>query len=60
MERIALLLRGALAARDVVGLKMNLEKSRLAEVLEKIPSLRKPTISTLVRGWLGGGRNRHR
>jgi len=53
MERIALLLRGALAARDVVGLKMNLEKSRLAEVLEKIPSLRKPTISPLSEdGWV--------
>lgn len=53
MERIALLLRGALAARDVVGLKMNLEKSRLAEILEKIPALRKPTISELSEeGWV--------
>ena len=53
MERIALLLKGALAARDVVGLKMNLEKSRLEEVLEKIPSLRKPTISPLAEdGWV--------
>ncbi|MGI9242423.1 MAG: ATP phosphoribosyltransferase, partial [Verrucomicrobiales bacterium] len=53
MERIALLLRGALAARDVVGLKMNLEKGRLAEILEKIPSLRKPTISPLAEeGWV--------
>ena len=53
MERIALLLKGALAARDVVGLKMNLEESRLAEILEKIPSLRKPTISPLAEdGWV--------
>jgi ATP phosphoribosyltransferase len=53
MERISLLLRGALAARDVVGLKMNLEKSRLAEILEKIPALRKPTISELSEeGWV--------
>ena len=53
MERIAVLLKGALAARDVVGLKMNLEKARLAEILEKIPSLRKPTISPLAEeGWV--------
>ena len=53
MERIALLLKGALAARDVVGLKMNLQETRLKEVLEKIPSLRKPTISPLAEdGWV--------
>ena len=53
MERIAVLLKGALAARDVVGLKMNLEESRLAEILEKVPSLRKPTISPLAEeGWV--------
>lgn len=53
MERIALLLRGALAARDVVGLKMNLEESRLAAILEAIPALRKPTISRLSEdGWV--------
>ena len=32
---------------------MNLEESRLAEILEKIPSLRKPTISPLAEdGWV--------
>ncbi len=47
MERLVLLLKGALAARDKVGLKMNLPKERLQALLQALPSLRNPTISTL-------------
>jgi ATP phosphoribosyltransferase len=47
IEKLALLLKGALVARDVVGLKMNLLRSRLAALLEKLPALRRPTISAL-------------
>ncbi len=47
MERIALLLKAALGARGKVGLKMNLPEDKLEEVLEKLPSLRRPTISKL-------------
>ena len=52
MERIALLLRGAIAAEEKVGLKMNVRKSDLKKVLAKLPALKKPTISGLSNdGW---------
>ncbi len=53
MERIALLLRGALNARGKVGLKMNLPSDKLSELIEKLPSLRRPTVSYLSEeGWV--------
>ena len=53
MDRITLLVKGALEARGKVGLKMNLPRTRLAELLEKLPSLRRPTVSSLSEdGWL--------
>jgi ATP phosphoribosyltransferase len=47
IEVIAMLLKGALEAEIKVGLKMNLPKSALPAVLEKLPALRNPTISNL-------------
>ena len=53
MERIAMLIKGALAARGKVGLKMNLPQDRLPELLTKLPSLRRPTVSHLSEeGWV--------
>jgi len=53
IQRLALLLKGALNARDKVGLKMNLEESRLKELLLKLPALRNPTIAPLAQpGWV--------
>ena len=53
MDRIALLLKAALGARGKVGLKMNLAEDKLPELLEKLPSLRRPTISKLSEdGWV--------
>jgi ATP phosphoribosyltransferase len=53
MQRIVLLLKAALAARGKVGLKMNLPKHRLAEVLDGLPSLRRPTVAPLAEdGWV--------
>ena len=53
MERLVLLLQGAHAARDKVGLKMNLAENRLAELLQALPSLRNPTIAHLTQpGWI--------
>ncbi len=53
MDRIAMLLKAALAARGMVGLKMNFPSARLPELLAKLPSLRRPTISQLSEeGWL--------
>jgi ATP phosphoribosyltransferase len=53
MERIALLLRSALLARDKVGLKMNLPQNQLQSVLASLPSLRRPTVANLAeKGWV--------
>ncbi len=47
IENIILLLQGAYAARDKVGLKMNLPENKLAELLKTLPSLRNPTVAHL-------------
>lgn len=53
MERIVLMIEGALLARDKVGLKLNLPEKSLPEVLERLPSLRRPTVSPLAEdGWV--------
>jgi ATP phosphoribosyltransferase len=53
MDRITLLLKAALAARDKVGLKMNVPQDRLDALLEQLPSLRRPTVSHLSEaGWV--------
>ena len=53
MEEIALLLKGAISAEEKVGLKMNVKKKDLNNVLAKLPALKKPTISGLSEdGWL--------
>ena len=53
IERLVLLLTGALNARDKVGLKMNIEESRLDALLKALPALRNPTIAHLAHpGWV--------
>src|ERR1044071_5708833 len=53
IETLTLLLRGALEAETKVGLKMNIEEKRLADLLKKLPALRNPTISHLsLAGWV--------
>jgi ATP phosphoribosyltransferase len=53
IETLALLLKGALEAEAKVGLKMNIEQARLASLLEQLPALRRPTISSLSQpGWV--------
>jgi len=47
IENIGILLRGALQAREKVGLKMNLPKDKFKKISAILPSLRKPTISPL-------------
>ena len=52
LESIATLIKGAIAARDKVGLKMNVSKKNLKGVLQVLPALKKPTISELSSaGW---------
>jgi ATP phosphoribosyltransferase len=47
MERIAVLLEGAIRAASRVGLMMNVPKTRLESVLAVLPALETPTVSTL-------------
>jgi ATP phosphoribosyltransferase len=47
IEQIALLLKGALVAEKMVGLKMNVPEQCLEKVVKLLPSLNAPTISTL-------------
>lgn len=52
MEQIAMLLKGAIAAEEKVGLKMNVKKADLKRVIARLPALKKPTISGLSDdGW---------
>ncbi len=47
IEQIALLLKGALLAEKLVGLKMNVPKERLEKIVSLLPSLNAPTVSSL-------------
>jgi ATP phosphoribosyltransferase len=47
IEQIALLLKGALQADGMVGLKMNCPKDKLQSIIEILPSLNAPTVSNL-------------
>ncbi len=52
-EDLFLLLKGALAAESMVGVKMNVQKANLEEVISVLPALRKPTVSNLSSdGWV--------
>ena len=53
IESIALMLDAALQADAKVGLKLNLEKAKLKEIIDSLPALRNPTISTLAdESWI--------
>jgi len=47
MEDLALLLQGAMAAREKVGLKMNVPRESLDQILAMLPAERSPTVSPL-------------
>lgn len=53
LQDLAMLLESAMAALGKVGVMLNVRKSDLTAVLDELPALRKPTISTLSDdGWL--------
>ena len=47
IEQLALLLGAALEAEDKVGLKLNVEKASLPQILEDLPALKNPTVAPL-------------
>ncbi len=53
IETMAMLLKGALDAEAKVGLKMNIARKNLDQLLQTLPALRNPTISHLSQeGWV--------
>jgi ATP phosphoribosyltransferase len=50
MENMALLLHGAISAREKVGLKLNAPREKLEAVLKILPAEKSPTISPLADG----------
>jgi ATP phosphoribosyltransferase len=53
IEDLALLLRGAIAAKAKVGLKMNAPRDRLQAILALLPSAKSPTVNDLAEeGWV--------
>ena len=53
IENIALMLDAALQADAKVGLKLNIERSKLHNVVEELPALRNPTIASLAdENWI--------
>jgi len=47
IEQISLLLRGALQAGSMVGLKMNVPQSKLEKIISCLPSITSPTVASL-------------
>lgn len=47
MDQITMLLKGAIEANNMVGLKMNVAKDNLKKALSLLTSLKDPTVSTL-------------
>ncbi len=47
IDQIILLLKGALRAENMVGLKMNVPEDKLDEVVQLLPSLNAPTVANL-------------
>jgi ATP phosphoribosyltransferase len=53
IKQLGLLLKGALRADNMVGLKMNVPKERIEEVIAVLPCLNAPTVAHLYRSdWL--------
>lgn len=53
MDQIVMLLKGAIIANNMVGLKMNTRKKDLPQILGRLPSLKNPTVSMLSEeGWV--------
>ena len=53
MAQVVMLLKGALAANSMVGLKLNIEEKNLKSALLRLPALKNPTVAPLSReGWV--------
>ena len=52
LEKIAMLLQSVMKAHGKVGIKLNVQKENLDDVLSKLPAFQRPTVSPLAEeGW---------
>jgi ATP phosphoribosyltransferase len=47
VKQVVQLLQGAMRAEKMVGIKMNVPKEKLKEVVQQLPSLNAPTVANL-------------
>ena len=47
IEQIAMLLQGALVAKKLVGIKMNVPENKIEQIVSLLPSLNAPTVASL-------------
>lgn len=47
IEQIAMLLKGALVAKKLVGIKMNVPEDKIEQIVSLLPSLNAPTVASL-------------
>ncbi|MBO8130085.1 MAG: ATP phosphoribosyltransferase [Candidatus Marinimicrobia bacterium] len=53
IDNIALLLQGAIRAKEKVGLKFNIRKDKVEEIKKFVPAMKEPTISPLLdKDWV--------
>ncbi len=53
MDQVIMLLKGALAANNMVGLKLNIATNNLNKLLTALPALKNPTVAPLAQdGWV--------
>lgn len=53
LENLAMLLKGAIEAEGLVGLKLNLEQKNQEAILKLLPALKRPTVAQLTEpGWV--------
>ncbi|NLE64436.1 MAG: ATP phosphoribosyltransferase [Elusimicrobia bacterium] len=53
IAQVVMLLKGALAANSMVGLKLNIEEKNLSKIITDLPALKNPTVAPLAReGWV--------
>lgn len=53
IDNIAMLLQGAINAKEKVGLKFNIEETKVDKVRELLPAMKQPTVSPLTEeGWV--------
>jgi len=49
IDQISLLLKGALKAENMIGIKMNIPKDKISAIIEILPSLNAPTVAALYK-----------